>query len=122
MIGVPKEQKFPFIVAELDTGPFVLALMKESPGKNLIAYWAWISIKELIDTFTQTKGVKTRCTVVQMDMNSPNEFAAGYAENTGYISECGFKGRDDETITHPRDVSRISVRASSSTIADVSDS
>lgn len=92
------------IAPEFDTGPFALALTNETLGKNLIAYRAWMSMEELIDLIAELKGIHTKCTIVEMDKNEPNEFVAGYAENMEYISEFGYEGKDDETIMYPREV------------------
>lgn len=112
VIGVPSEMRFPFVAPEEDTGPFVMALMRESPGKNLIAYRGWMSMGELVEIFSRVKSVDAKCNSTTFDIAVDDEFQAGYAENMNYIREFGYEGRDDPTLIHPKDLAHQPVLGS----------
>ncbi|EXJ54606.1 hypothetical protein A1O7_09947 [Cladophialophora yegresii CBS 114405] len=104
----PMTVKLPLIATEEDTGPFTRALVEAAPGKNLIAYRAWMTMDEYLQIVCAVKGVKAVNQNVPLDASSgslPEELVAELADNAGYFEEFGYEGRDDPTLVHPRDVS-----------------
>jgi hypothetical protein len=100
--------KLPFIAAEEDTGPIVKALVQEAPGKNVIGYREWSSLREVAEAFTQATGVKAECIKLKKGESNvplPSDLAQELEDNWAYCNEFGYEGRDDPTIIHPKDVS-----------------
>lgn len=100
--------KLPWIAAEEDTGPFVKALVQEKPGKNLIAYREWATLREMVQAFQNASETKSEVVVVPRD--EPNEFLPPdlkleIDEGFLYFEEFGYEGRDDPTVIHPSQVS-----------------
>lgn len=99
--------KLPWIAAEEDTGPFVKALVQEKPGKNLIAYREWATLREMVQAFQNASGTRSEVVVVPRDQ--PNEFLPPdlkleVDEGFLYFEEFGYEGRDDPTVIHPSQV------------------
>ncbi|KAL2859415.1 hypothetical protein BJX68DRAFT_226229 [Aspergillus pseudodeflectus] len=104
--------KLPFIAAEEDTGPIVKALVQEAPGKNVIGYREWSSLREVAEAFTQATGVKAECIMLKKGESNvplPPDLAQELEDNWAYCNEFGYEGRDDPTIIHPKDVSPFPV-------------
>lgn len=100
--------KLPWIAAEEDTGPFVKALVQEKPGKNLIAYREWATLRETVQAFQKASETKSEVVVVSRD--EPNEFLPPdlkleVDEGFLYFKEFGYEARDDPTVIHPSQVS-----------------
>ncbi|UKZ61265.1 uncharacterized protein TrAtP1_002532 [Trichoderma atroviride] len=96
--------KLPWIAAEEDTGPFVKALVQEKPGKNLIAYREWATLREMVEAFQNAS--KTKSEVVVAPRDEPNEslppdLKLEIDEGFLYFEEFGYEGRDDPTVIHP---------------------
>ncbi|KAM0445162.1 hypothetical protein ACHAPV_009479 [Trichoderma viride] len=96
--------KLPWVAAEEDTGPFVKALVQEKPGKNLIAYREWATLREMVQAFQNASETKSEVVVVPRD--EPNEFLPPdlkleIDEGFLYFEEFGYEGRDDPTVIHP---------------------
>lgn len=103
--------KLPWIAAEEDTGPFVKVLIQEKPGKNLIAYREWATLREMVQAFQEAS--ETKSEVVVVPRSQPNEFLPPdlkleIDEGFLYFEEFGYEARDDPTIIHPKDVSVLS--------------
>lgn len=100
--------KFPFIAAEEDSGPIVKALVNEAPGKNVIGYREWLTMRELALSFTKATGLRAECVTLplgELEMPIPAEVKLELTENFGYWNEFGYEAREDPTVIHPRDVS-----------------
>ncbi|KAK1252104.1 hypothetical protein MKX08_003291 [Trichoderma sp. CBMAI-0020] len=100
--------KLPWIAAEEDTGPFVRALVQEKPGKNLIAYREWATLREMVGAFQTASNTKSEVVVVPRDQ--PNEYLPPdlkleVDEGFLHFEEFGYEGKDDPTVVHPSQVS-----------------
>jgi hypothetical protein len=85
------------IATEEDTGPFVHALLKVSPGKNLIGVRKWMKMGEFVEVFGKVFNVKTR-------MLQPS----GDHDMVGYLVECGYdSGKLDGSVVQPGEVSQL---------------
>ncbi|KAL7796458.1 hypothetical protein V8C43DRAFT_24899 [Trichoderma afarasin] len=96
--------KLPWIAAEEDTGPFVKALVQEEPGKNLIAYREWATLREMVGAFQSASKTKSEVVVVPRDEANeflPPDLKLEIDEGFLYFKEFGYEGRDDPTIIHP---------------------
>ncbi|PKK43098.1 hypothetical protein CI102_13830 [Trichoderma harzianum] len=96
--------KLPWIAAEEDTGPFVKALVQEEPGKNLIAYREWATLREMVGAFQSASKTKSELVVVPRDEANeflPPDLKLEIDEGFLYFEEFGYEGRDDATIVHP---------------------
>ncbi|ETI20300.1 hypothetical protein G647_08334 [Cladophialophora carrionii CBS 160.54] len=103
----PMAVKLPLIATEEDTGPFTRALVEVAPGKNLIAYRAWMTLDEYLDIIRRVTGVKAVSKQVPLDASSgsiPEELVAELTDNANYFEEFGYEGRDDPTLVHPKDL------------------
>lgn len=83
------------------------ALVTESPGKNLVAYREWASLRDVSEAFSQATGKKAVYKKLQKGQSPfpiPPELALELDDNWDYCNEFGYEGRDDPTIIHPRDV------------------
>lgn len=109
----PPEVKLPLIAADEDTGPLTKALLEVPPGKNLIAYRAWMTMAEYVESISRVKGVKaiTKSLAPDAPMDMiPEELREELIENMLYFHEFGYEGRNDPSVVHPKDVSSISLR------------
>ncbi|KAH8821969.1 hypothetical protein F5884DRAFT_658953 [Xylogone sp. PMI_703] len=97
----------PIVAPEEDTGPFTKALVEEKPGKNLIAYRQWMTMKEFVKLFTEAVGRPAeyvQLPIGQFAVPIPEELKDELNDNWGYWNEFGYEGRDDPTVIHPRDL------------------
>ena len=110
--NVKADVKLPLIAAEEDSGPFVEALVKDGPGKNLIAYREWLTMDEFVQLFTKTTGIPAKLTVFAEGESNlghlPAELRAEMSDTFAYFNECGYEARDDPTVIHPSQVSGMS--------------
>ncbi|KAL6824654.1 hypothetical protein J3E69DRAFT_381527 [Trichoderma sp. SZMC 28015] len=96
--------KLPWIAAEEDTGPFVKALVQEEPGKNLIAYREWATLREMVGAFQSASKTKSEVVVVPRDEANeflPPDLKLEIDEGFLYFEEFGYEGRGDPTVVHP---------------------
>ena len=102
--NVKADVKLPFIAAEEDSGPFVEALVKDGPGKNLIAYREWLTVQQLVETFAKATGIPAKLTVLRPEElgldSSPEELKEEIRQNMAYFNEYGYKGREDVSVVH----------------------
>ncbi|RFU72567.1 hypothetical protein TARUN_9682 [Trichoderma arundinaceum] len=99
--------KFPFVAAEEDSGPITKALVQEPAGKNIIGYREWLTLREFAAVFTQATGLEAEAVRLprgQLPFEVPPELQAELNDNWDYWNECGYEGRDDPTIIHPKDL------------------
>ena len=99
--------KLPIVATEEDTGPCVVTLLNTKPGKNLIAYRAWMTQEELYALWGQTVGVKSKYITLPATakLNGMSaDMAEDYDDSVAYFAEFGFEGRDDPTVIHPNDI------------------
>ncbi|KAL6789675.1 hypothetical protein J3E68DRAFT_443472 [Trichoderma sp. SZMC 28012] len=97
-------KKLPWIAAEEDTGPFVKALVQEEPGKNLIAYREWATLREMVGAFQSASKTKSEVVVVPRDEANeflPPDLKLEIDEGFLYFEEFGYESRDDPTVVHP---------------------
>jgi hypothetical protein len=110
--NIPTTVKLPLVAAEEDTGPFTKALVEVAPGKNLIAYRAWMTMDEYLDIIRQVTGVKAINKQLPADTHweaIPEELREEMTDNAKYFEEFGYEGRDDPSLVHPKDVSSESI-------------
>ncbi|KAJ4206700.1 hypothetical protein NW767_002988 [Fusarium falciforme] len=104
---IEQDVKLPFIAAEEDSGPFVKALLQQPAGVNLIGYREWISAREAADALTRATGLKAEVVTLpkgHFPPGVPEDLKAELEDNFAYFNEFGYEGRDDPSLTHPRDL------------------
>ncbi|RSM09500.1 hypothetical protein CEP52_004113 [Fusarium oligoseptatum] len=104
---IEQDVKLPFIAAEEDSGPFVKALLQQPAGVNLIGYREWISPREAADALTRATGLKAEVVTLPKGQFPPDldpDLRAELEDNFAYFNEFGYEGRDDPSLTHPRDL------------------
>jgi hypothetical protein len=107
--GLDPDVELPFIAAEEDTGPIVRALVLDSAAKKVIGYRARITLRRLIETFSQVTGMKAEAVVLpkgESVVPFPSELQQELDDNWAYWKEFGYYG-GDPTVVHPQDVSVI---------------
>ncbi|KAF2756732.1 NAD(P)-binding protein [Pseudovirgaria hyperparasitica] len=91
------DKQIPMYHPTKDTGICVKALVKSSPGKNLMAYGTEISFDEIAQIWSQNLGKPVkyqRCTVEFMDKIMPGGMGMELGEMMEYISSPGYYGGD----------------------------
>ncbi len=104
----PTAVKLPLIATEEDTGPFTKALVEAAPETNLIAYRAWMTMDEYVETICQVLGIKAFNKQLPVDAvweGLPEELVLELSDNGKYFAEFGYEGRDDPSLVHPKNVS-----------------
>ncbi|KAL7954961.1 hypothetical protein V8C34DRAFT_316859 [Trichoderma compactum] len=100
--------KTPWLAPEEDSGAFVKALIvDEAPGKNLIAYREWATLREMVQAFDKASGVKSEVVEVPVDADNehlPTELKSELDEGYLYWEEFSYEARDDPTVIHPKDL------------------
>ncbi|KAH7271895.1 hypothetical protein B0J15DRAFT_577103 [Fusarium solani] len=101
------DAKFPFIAQDEDTGPIVKALINEAPGKSVMGWREWLTLREVVDTFNEVTGYKAK--TVQLPMGQfafdcPPDLQPELLENWAFANEYGLEGRNDPDIVHPKDL------------------
>lgn len=105
--GIKGDLKLPLIVADEDSGPLVKALVESAPGKNLIAYREWLTLKEMVRVFTEVTGLPAQYVTLgpgEPDIPLPEGLKEELDDNWAYFNECGYEGRDDPSVIHPNQV------------------
>lgn len=100
--------KFPHVAAEEDSGPFTKALLESPPGRNLIAYRAWLTLDEFIEIWSRVLNIKAKVISLPYDTvmeGVPEELDLELTEMAQYSAEFGYEARDDPSVVHPKDVS-----------------
>ncbi|KAJ5980062.1 NAD(P)-binding protein [Penicillium waksmanii] len=93
--GVDPDVEIPFIAAEEDTGPIARALVLESAAKEVIGYRARITLRDLIQTFSQVTGMKAEAVVLPKGESVvlfPTELQRELDDNWAYWKEFGYYG------------------------------
>ncbi|CAH0003366.1 unnamed protein product [Clonostachys byssicola] len=104
MTLIDGDLKLPIIAPDEDSGPLVKALVEDEPGKNLIGYRTWATMKELAQALSKVTGLKAEVVTLpksEPPVGVPPELAQELSDNFLYWNEFGFEGRDDPTIVHP---------------------
>jgi hypothetical protein len=109
------EVTIPVIAAEEDTGPFVEALLKVPPGKNLMAYREVTSTGKFATSWSQALGKEVNL-LDPSSMGPPPEmddegkaFMQEFVEGAQFMAEFGYAGQNvDKTVVTPDEV-RVSV-------------
>ena len=118
MFHAMKESKsdWPFVAASQDTGPIVLALVeKASPDKHVIAYRELMPLKDFIDLWGSTLGVKAGLKYGELS-GVPEELEPELRETFEYCAEFGYWG-GDRTVLHPKDVG-VEIRKENGSVED----
>ncbi|CAI7567461.1 unnamed protein product [Penicillium pancosmium] len=104
--GLDPDVELPFIAAEEDTGPIVRALVLEPATKEVIGYRARITLRGLIETFSQVTGMKAEAVVLpkgESVVPFPPELQRELDDNWAYWKEFGYYG-SDPAIVDPQDL------------------
>lgn len=107
-LSIPSTVKLPLIATEEDTGPFTKALVEDQAGKNLIAYREWKTLDEYVEIIKEVSGVNTKTATLPAGVEwdaMPEELRQEMSDNSNYFLEFGYEGRDDPSLSHPKDVS-----------------
>lgn len=82
------------------------ALLQDEPGKNLIAYREWMTMREFVQALTKSTGLEAVLIPPEKTDLSflPAELQEELTENIMYWIEFGYEARDDPTIIHPAQV------------------
>ncbi|KAK5052740.1 hypothetical protein LTR84_002606 [Exophiala bonariae] len=102
--------KFPHVAAEEDSGPFTKALLACPPGKNLIAYRAWLTMDEFLGIWSKALNVKAKAVHLPYDTVTeglPEELDREFTEMAQYSAEFGYEGREDPSVVHPKDLETL---------------
>lgn len=100
--------KLPHIAQDEDSGPFTKALLESPPGKNLIAYRAWLTLDEFLVIWSRTLNIKAKAVKLPYDLpleGIPPEIDDEMAQMAAWCEEFGYEARDDPSVIHPKDVS-----------------
>ena len=82
--------------------------MKEAPGKNLVGYREWLTIREIVQTFSQVTGYKAEAIhlpVGQFFYDCPPDLKIEIQDSFAFANEFGLESRNDPTLIHPTNVS-----------------
>jgi hypothetical protein len=100
--------------ARNDSGPLVKALVKSTPGKNLMGYGSLISFDEIAQIWSQNLGQPVkyqRGTVDAMDKLMPGGVGIELGEMLEYISAPGYFGGEEAVkelgLIEPKEVIMI---------------
>lgn len=114
MVSFPLDgdRKVPMYHPRKDTGPLVKALVKSTPGKNLMGYGTEISFDEIAQIWSKNLGEEVkyqRSTVEFMDQIMPGGMGIELGEMMEYISNPGYYGGEaaikELNLITPSDVS-----------------
>ncbi|CAI6092429.1 unnamed protein product, partial [Clonostachys chloroleuca] len=79
--------KLPIIAPDEDSGPLVKALVEDEPGKNLIGYRTWATMKELAQLLSKVTGLKAEVVTLpksEPPVGVPPELAQELSDNFLY--------------------------------------
>ncbi|KAF5009973.1 hypothetical protein FDECE_3834 [Fusarium decemcellulare] len=99
--------KLPFIVQDEDSGPLVKALVDEAPGKSLVGYREWLTMREVVHAFNELTGLKAelqQLPLEQFGFDCPPELKTEMQDTFAFSNEFGLEGRNDPTLIHPKDL------------------
>lgn len=110
----PEAYRLPLVAAEEDTGPFVEGLLKVSPGKNLLAYKAMLTMEEFAAAWAEALGVKGEVRDVRGRGPPPGlseddlAFMQEIREMVEFSAEFGYAGQSvDKSVDMPEEVSSL---------------
>lgn len=94
------------VAPEFDTGPCVEALLKASPGQNLIAHREWMDIPSFVKAFNEILSVDAKFKVVPDNEFMLPELAEEFSDMAAYCTEFGYAGEkaSRSQVTDPEDV------------------
>lgn len=102
------DAKFPFIAQDEDTGPIAKVLINEAPGKSVMGWREWLTLREVVAIFNEVTGYKAKTVQLpmgQFGFDCPPDLKPELLENWAFANEYGLEGRNDPDIIHPKDVS-----------------
>ncbi|KAK4944642.1 hypothetical protein LTR10_016076 [Elasticomyces elasticus] len=98
----------PLIAANEDTGPLVRALLNEPAETKLMAYRAWMTFGEFVETWSRVLHVKAKVTTLpikdtldSMPGGLDSSVREMLAEGMANMTEFGYKLREDPRLTQP---------------------
>ncbi|KAJ4259584.1 hypothetical protein NW762_007514 [Fusarium torreyae] len=101
------DNKLPLIAHDQDSGPFVKALIQESPVKSVVGYRGWFTLREFVGTFSKVTGYQTELVQLplgQFTFDCPSELKIELQENFAFVDEIGLHGGDNSGAIHPKDL------------------
>ena len=104
--------KLPLFVPGEDTGPLVAQLVASAPGKNLIAYREWMTLREFVAAFSRATDLQAEYVELPWGSSSqglPGDLKIELDDNWACFNEFGYEGREDASVMHPRQVRRRNV-------------
>ena len=108
MQGERGEAKLPYLNAGKDTGPFVLGLIRNPPGKHMLGMNTELTQEEFMKLWTSTLGVTggvERSTIEDMTSSMPPVLAEELQDSLNFVREFGWTG-GDKSVVMPKEVSR----------------
>jgi hypothetical protein len=102
------DARVPLISHDQDSGPFVRALIQNPPGKSVIGYRAWITLREFVRIFSKVTGHETEILHIppgEFSFDCKEELRAELQDNFAFADEIGLHGGDDSPAVHPNEVS-----------------
>ncbi|KAI1608315.1 hypothetical protein EDD36DRAFT_412667 [Exophiala viscosa] len=101
----------PLIAADKDTGPLVRALLNEPAETKLMAYRAWMTFGEFVETWSRVLNVKAKVTTLpikdildSMPGGLDSSVREMLAEGMANMTEFGYKLREDPRLAQPHEL------------------
>ncbi|KAI1050185.1 hypothetical protein LB506_001179 [Fusarium annulatum] len=105
--NIDLDTKVPLISHDQDSGPFVRALIQNPPGKSVVGYRAWITLREFVQIFSKVTEYKTELLHIppgEFSFNCNQELRAELQDNFAFANEIGLHGGDDSPAVHPNEL------------------
>ncbi|KAK5155039.1 hypothetical protein LTS14_005994 [Recurvomyces mirabilis] len=111
LVSLPlqKDCPIPWVDVERDTGAFVHALTKASPGTHVLGVSEWLGTGKYLELLFDHLGVKGRFEDISFEaavQNDPLGLKLQFAEGFRFAEEFGYTGGDPEVVS-PDDVGVI---------------
>ncbi|KAH8802409.1 hypothetical protein F5884DRAFT_903102 [Xylogone sp. PMI_703] len=102
---IREDATLPLSATRENTGFFTKTLVETAPGKNLITYRGWMSMKEFGSLWSKSLGVPAKYVELpegQFVANIPPSLKVEMDECFLYWGEFGYEGKADPTVIHPK--------------------